>query len=88
MQNDDIVKLSALTGEGTGDLLDRLGEMLTSSAAIRIFDVPVGDGRKIAWLHAHGEVLAEEEVSEGDEGPLRRLTVRLNQKQLGQFETL
>lgn len=87
-QNDDIVKLSALTGEGTGDLLDRLGEMLTSGAAIRIFDVPVGDGRKIAWLHAHGEVLAEEEVSEGDEGPLRRLTVRLNQKEMGQFETL
>jgi GTP-binding protein HflX len=42
----------------------------------------------MAWLHAHGEVLAEEDADDGATGPQRRVTVRLNPKELGQFATL
>ncbi len=85
---DDIVALSAMTGTGVDELLEKLGEMLTARASVHEFELPASDGRRIAWLHAHGEVLAEEDAGEGDGGPLRRFVVRLNPKELGQFETL
>ena len=84
--NDDIVATSAVTGEGVGVLLDRLGEMLTRNAALRTFEVAAGDGRRIAWLHAHGEVIEDIEAEEG--GSTRLITVRLNPKELGQYEAL
>lgn len=86
--NEDIVAVSAMTGEGVDDLLHKLGEMLTARASIHEFELAASDGRRIAWLHAHGEVLEEEEAGEGDDGPRRRFIVRLNPKELGQFETL
>ena len=85
---DDIVAVSAISGEGIDHLLDKLGEMLTSKATVRQFDIPASDGRRIAWLHAHGEVLADEDAGEGVEGPVRRFVVRLNPKEAGQFESL
>ena len=84
--NDDIVATSAVTGEGVDVLLDKLGEMLTRNAALRTFEVAAGDGRRIAWLHAHGEVIEDIEAEEG--GSTRLITVRLNPKELGQYEAL
>jgi GTP-binding protein HflX len=82
------IAISAETGEGISALLDRLGELLTRQARVQEFVFPASEGRKIAWLHAHGEVLEEDEAGAGPDGPLRRLVVRLNPKELGQFETL
>ncbi len=84
--NDDVVAMSALTGEGVDTLLERLGEMLTRNASLRTFEVPAGDGRRIAWLHAHGEVI--DDVPEEEGGTNRLITVRLNPKELGQYEAL
>ena len=84
--NDDVVAMSALTGEGVDTLLERLGEMLTRNASLRTFEVPAGDGRRIAWLHAHGEVI--DDVPEEEGGANRLITVRLNPKELGQYEAL
>ena len=86
--DDSTVVISAVTGEGVPELLDRLGELLTQQARVHEFVLPASAGRRIAWLHAHGEVLEEEEAGSGPDGPLRRLAVRLNPKELGQFETL
>ncbi|MEP3143306.1 GTPase HflX [Qipengyuania citrea] len=84
--NDDVVAMSALTGEGVDTLLERLGEMLTRNASLRTFEVPAGDGRRIAWLHAHGEVI--DDVAEEEGSANRLITVRLNPKELGQYEAL
>ena len=86
VDNDDVVAMSALTGEGVDTLLERLGEMLTRNASLRTFEVPAGDGRRIAWLHAHGEVI--DDVAEEEGGANRLITVRLNPKELGQYEAL
>ena len=86
--SEDIVLTSALTGEGVPELLERLGDMLTAKASVHEFIMPVSDGRRIAWLHAHGEILSEEDAGEGEAGPMRKFLVRLNPKELGQFETL
>lgn len=80
----DVAVVSALTGEGVGDLLDRLGRLLTGAARTVELTIPSSDGRRLAWLHAHGDVL--EDLGDGEEA--RRLTVRLNARELGQFESL
>jgi GTP-binding protein HflX len=80
--------LSAVTGEGVDLLEAELARLLTGGAQEVSFVLPVSDGRRLAWLHAHGEVLAEDDAGASDEGPLRRLTVRLNPKELGQFASL
>ena len=86
--DDQVIPLSAASGWNMDVLQARLGEVLTTKAQLREFVLPVGEGRKIAWLHAHGEVLQDEDGGEGGDGPQRRLLVRLNPKELGQFATL
>ncbi len=87
-EHDDVVPISAETGEGIDGLLDRLGRMLTRNASLRTFEVSIGDGRQIAWLYAHGDVVEDVETATGSAEPLRRITVRLNPKELGQFEQM
>ena len=86
--SDEVVTLSAETGDGMDRFLEKLGTMLTARAAIHEFVIPASDGRRIAWLHAHGEILEQTELDGQGQGPLRRIVVRLNPKELGQFETL
>ena len=86
--DDDVVLISAETGDGVTNLIDRLGGRLTQRAHVHEFVLSASAGRQLAWLHAHGEVLEDAEAGAGPDGPLRRITVRLNPKELGQFETL
>lgn len=86
--DESVIPLSAASGWNIDALQERLGEVLTTKAQLREFVLPVGEGRKIAWLHAHGDVLEDEDAGEGEAGPQRRLLVRLNPKELGQFATL
>lgn len=83
-----IVPMSALTGQGSSALLERIGAMLTSSAKLHEFVLPAADGQRLAWLHAHGEVIEEAEAGEGEQGPERRLIVRLTPRELGRFVRL
>jgi GTP-binding protein HflX len=83
--DEDVLPISAVTGFGVHRLLERLGQLLTTGARLHSITVPAGDGARIAWLHQHGEVVAEAEVGEGE---LRRIEVRLTDKELGRFEAL
>jgi GTPase len=83
--DEDVWPLSAVTGQGIERLVERLGRLLTEGARLHSITVPAGDGARIAWLHQHGEVLAEKQV---DGGAQRRIDVRLTDKDLGRFETL
>ena len=85
---DDVVALSAITGEGTDTLLNVVGTELTRRSRIHEFVLPASDGRRIAWLHAHGDVVEESAITGEGGVPLRQFAVRLNPKELGQFETL
>ncbi len=86
--DDVIVPVSALTGEGCEALLEAVGKLLTAGAKLHTFVVPLGDGQRLAWLHAHGEVVNETEAGEDNRGPLRRLEVRLEPRELGRFSRL
>ncbi|WP_298305238.1 GTPase HflX [uncultured Erythrobacter sp.] len=84
----DAVLVSAEKGHGLEQLEARIAEILTEQASEVTVTLPVTDGRRIAWLHAHGDVLEDEDAGEGEQGPLRRMTVRLNPKEMGQYATL
>jgi GTP-binding protein HflX len=84
----DAVLLSAASGEGVDDFAATIADMLTAKAKEVTVTLPVSDGRRIAWLHAHGDVIEDEEAGESEDGPLRRLTVRLNPKEMGQYASL
>ena len=79
----NVCPISAETGEGVDRLLERLGELLTEQAKVYEFTLSPADGRKLAWLHEHGEVLNHT----NDDGS-SRVTVKLNAKEAGQFASL
>lgn len=84
----DILPISAETGFGLEKFSRRLDEILTVGARLYEFTLAASDGARIAWLHAHGEVVAEDEAGVGDAGPMRQLSVRLTDKELGRYESL
>jgi GTP-binding protein HflX len=83
-----IVPLSALTGEGCDTLLEAVSRLLTQGARLHTFVLPASDGQRLAWLHAHGEVVNDDEAGSDERGPLRRLSVRLEPRELGRFARL
>ena len=83
-----VVPISAITGEGVADLLECIDELLTGEARVLSFVVPMSDGQRIAWLHAHGEVV-ETTFDEDDSGnPVQRLKVRMTPRELGRYSRL
>ena len=87
MAGDDVVLLSAETGEGVDRLIALIAGQLTEGAQVHDFILPAAEGQKIAWLHAHGQVLSERSVDGAGE-PHLGLSVRLTPLALGRFEAL
>jgi GTP-binding protein HflX len=72
-RNSREVALSALTGEGTDDLLNVVDRELGRRRKALEINVPLNDGETIAWLYRRGEVLAR---TDGEQDAL--LTVLLD----------
>jgi GTP-binding protein HflX len=87
-QDPTVLPISAETGFGVPEMLDQVARLLTEGARVHRITVPASDGARIAWLHAHGEVLEEHDAGEGEAGPLRRLDVRLTDKEFGRYAAL
>jgi len=62
---DDAVAVSALTGEGMEALCAQIDLMLRAGSHVHEFHLAHGDGRRLAWLHQHGEVFSREDVEAG-----------------------
>ncbi|PZU08545.1 GTPase HflX [Sphingomonas sp.] len=63
-RREDVAAISALTGEGIDALRRIVSDRLLAGAEIHRLTLPVADGAAIAWLHEHGEVLAQEVEAE------------------------
>ncbi len=63
-RRDDVIVLSALTGEGVARLADRASIVLTAGRKSYQLVLDSNDGAARAWLHLHGDVEDERE-SEG-----------------------
>ena len=84
----NVVALSALSGEGCDVLTERLGALLTEGAQTVPFDLSPADGRRIAWLHAHAEIIDEDDMPSDDGEPLRRIVARISPADLSRFRRL
>jgi GTP-binding protein HflX len=82
-RRDDVVPVSALTGEAIDQLRQRMSEKLKSGGQVHQVRIPAGDGARIAWLHARGEVL-EESLDRNE----MKLSVRLSPDNWARFQAL
>jgi len=82
-RRDDVVPISAITGEGLNELRERMAECLRSGEQIHQIRVPATDGGRIAWLHSRGEVL--DQKIDHDE---LELSVRLSPDNWARFQAL
>jgi GTPase len=82
-RRDDVVAVSALNGEGVDQLRETISHLLHSSSQTHHVRLNAGDGPRIAWLHARGEVI--EQRSDGDQ---LHLEVKLSPENWARFERL
>jgi GTP-binding protein HflX len=74
--------VSAITGQGCAELLERLGGMVDDAPEIEVM-LPHGDGEAMAWLYRNGRV-----TDRSEDGEIVRLSARLDSQALGRFERL
>jgi GTP-binding protein HflX len=55
-RREEVVRISALTGEGLDDLLECASAKLSKGAKLRTVTLGASDGESIAWLHANGRI--------------------------------
>jgi GTP-binding protein HflX len=77
------VGVSAVTGQGVAELLGQIGALLQEGWHTLNLQVAAADGRRLAWLHAHGEVIAQ--VLQED---VWALTVKLRASDAAAWEKL
>jgi GTP-binding protein HflX len=82
-RRDDVVPISAVTGEGLDSLRECMAEKLRSGEQVHRIRLPATDGGKIAWLHSRGEVL--EQRLDHDE---MELSVRLSPNNWARFQAM
>ncbi|QNA83916.1 GTPase HflX [Sphingomonas sp. So64.6b] len=64
-RRDDVVAISALSGEGVDTLIQTVAAMLTQNHRRYSITLESADGAGAAWLHAHGEVI--DQAVEGEQ---------------------
>lgn len=77
---DDVVMLSAESGEGCATLLARIDDILAAKESVETFNVSFADGSALAWLYEKGEVIERD-----DSGENTRITVRLAPRDIARF---
>jgi len=82
-RREDVVPISAITGDGLDALRDRMAEKLHTGEEVHDVRLPAGQGERIAWLHARGEVLDQQ--IDHDEV---HLSVRLSPENWARFQSL
>ena len=82
-RRDDVVTLSALYGEGVEALRAAISERLQKGGTIHHLKLSAGDGTRLAWLHARGDVLDQR-----SEGETMHLAVKLSAENWARFQSL
>ena len=82
-RREDVVPISALTGEGVDRLRERMADQLRSGEQVHRIRLPVTAGERIAWLHSRGEVL--DQRLDKDE---MQLDVRLSSDNWARFQAM
>jgi GTPase len=81
-RRDDVVALSAMSGEGVDELIRDIADKLTAGHRRYTITLDAADGAGAAWLHQHGEVLGQEV-----DGDVATYQVRMAPRDYERFET-
>ena len=79
----DVIPISALSGWGVDRLRERMAVALQRGTEVHPIRLDAGDGSRLAWLHSHGEVLAQRV-----EGDSLQLSVRLSPDNWARFQAM
>jgi GTP-binding protein HflX len=82
-RREDVVPISAITGEGLDALRERMAVCLRSGEQVHRIRLAATEGSKVAWLHSRGEVL--DQTIDHDE---LELSVRLSPDNWARFQAL
>ncbi len=80
LRNAQTAPLSAATGEGCEALLELIDRRLQSDIRAVRLDIPLSDGKTLAWVYRHGEVLGRRDDSEA-----AHLSVRLSEADIARL---
>ena len=80
LRNSQTVPVSAATGEGCAGLLELIDRRLAGDIRAVRLDVPLSDGKTLAWIYRHGEVLGRR-----DDDEAAHLSVRLSEPDLARL---
>jgi GTP-binding protein HflX len=75
--------ISALQGDGIPELLEKIDRFLARKEKTYIFNVDLSDGKRIAWLYEHGEVLERK-----DNETQAHMKVKLSEENESKFSQL
>ena len=79
----EVVAVSALTGEGVEQLRETIASRLHEGSTMHQLKLNSGDGERIAWLHARGDIL--DQRSDGD---TLHVAVKLSPENWERFQRL
>ena len=79
--NNRVVLLSAASGEGVDHLSLSLGQILGADWRTMEIDIPWSDGKTLAWIYEHGEIIDRSNSEESV-----HLTVRLHPRDAARLE--
>ena len=77
------IAVSALTGEGLGNLLDAIEDWFASESSTLHLELDASDGASLNWIYENCEVMTRGEVSDAGAIPL---TIRVPSNRLSAFE--
>jgi GTP-binding protein HflX len=82
-RREDVVPMSAVTGEGLNELRENMAACLRSGEQVHRIRLPASAGERIAWLHSRGEVLDQKLDHEQME-----MSVRLSPDNWARFQAM
>jgi GTPase len=80
LRNSHSVALSAASGEGCETLLDLIDRRLEHANRVVRLDIPLTDGKTLAWLYRRGEVIGRR-----DDNEAAHLSVRLSEEDIARL---
>ena len=80
LRNSQSVVLSAATGEGCDALLELIDRRLENGARVMRLDIPLTDGKTLAWIYDRGEVIGRR-----DDNEAAHISVRLSEENINRL---
>lgn len=82
-RDDALAAISAVTGEGTENLLSKIETKLTARQKVLSLDIPASDGATLSWIYRNGTVLDREDREE-----FVHIDVKLSAENVGRLEKM